>query len=315
MIHVEQQGNVLAIRMSRSFFGRPFWWTTAYWIDGLLVDTGPCFATKDLCRVLQKLKVEQIVITHAHENQVGGLPALVEQFPDAKVYASRRALPILQNPPTASLQFYRRILWGLPQPWQGPVTLLDEVGDRIVTAHYTFHVVETPGHTADHIALFEPSQKWVFSGDVYLHGQDDAWNAEADLFGVICSLRTLASLHPERLFAADGRISRTPLPELHGKIGLLVQHARDVARMDALGLTAEEMVLRLFPKEPPIAFWTQGHYSTRHLVAACRSYNALFMALSSECTQPPPSTPLSEEEEDHSDPSSSWPIDWEDLLG
>ncbi|HRW08881.1 MAG TPA: MBL fold metallo-hydrolase [Caldilineaceae bacterium] len=316
MIHVEQQGNVLAVRMSRSFFGRPFWWTTAYWVDGLLIDTGPRFAAKDLCRALQKLTVDQIVITHAHENQIGGLPTLLERYPAAKVYVSRRSLPFLQDPPNASLQFYRRILWGTPQPWLGPVTILDEIGDCITTPTYGFRVIETPGHTPDHIALFEPTQRWLFSGDTYLHGQDDAWSADADLFGVICSLRTLASLHPERLFAADGRISRTPLPELHGKIGLLVQYARDVARMDALGLTSEEMALRLFPKDPPITFWTRGHYSARHLIGACRSYNALFMTMANERVQPqPPARQVPEEEEDPTDSSSNWPIDWEDLLG
>ena len=37
MIHVEQHGPVVAIRMSRSFLGRPFWWTAAYWVDGVLM--------------------------------------------------------------------------------------------------------------------------------------------------------------------------------------------------------------------------------------------------------------------------------------
>lgn len=312
MIHVEQQGSVLAIRMSRSFFGRPFWWTTAYWVDGLLIDTGPRFAAKELSRILQKLTVEQVVLTHGHENQIGGLPTVMAQFPTAQLLVSRRTAPLLRGPWESTMQFYRRVLWGVPQPWVGPVTILEDVGDSIATAGYHFRVVETPGHTPDHIALFEPTQRWLFSGDTYLHGQDEAWCAEADLFGVICSLRTLASLHPERLFAADGRISRTPLPELHGKIGLLIQYAREVARMDALGLSPEEMVLRLVPKEPPIAFWTQGHYSARHLIAACRSYNALFMALTSD--QSLPSLPVQPEKEDSSD-SSSWPVDWEDLLG
>jgi len=315
MIHVEQQGNVLAIRLSRSFFGRPFWWTAAYWVDGLLIDTGPRFAAKDLCRILQKVPVEQIVLTHAHENQIGGLPSVVAQFPNATIYVSRRTKPILQDPPRTSLPLYRRILWGSPEAWMGPVTILDEVDDRIETAAYTFRIVETPGHTADHIALFEPNQRWLFGGDVYLHGQDNVWTAEADLFGVICSLRTLASLHPERLFAADGRISRTPLPELHGKIGLLVQYARDVARMDALGLTIDEMALRLFRKESPIAFWTRGHHSSLHLVAACRSYNALFMPTTDTVARSSRVFSPLEEEEDSSNSSANWSVDWGDLLG
>jgi len=312
MIHVEQQGSVLAIRMSRSFFGRPFWWTTAYWVDGLLIDTGPRFAARQLCQALQKLPVEQIVLTHAHENQIGGLTTLMAQYPQAKVYASRRTVPLLQNPPIASLQPYRRWLWGKPQPWLGKITVTDEVADRIETNGYTFRVIEVPGHTADHIALFEPTQRWLFSGDIYLHGHDDAWTAEADLFGVICSLRTLASLHPERLFASDGRISRTPLPELHGKIGLLIQRAHEVAQLDALGLTPEEMVLKLFQKEPPIYFWTMGHYSALHLIAACRSYNALFMPLPTDREQRVAPSPLTDEEDDPSDPSSNWPMDWGD---
>jgi glyoxylase-like metal-dependent hydrolase (beta-lactamase superfamily II) len=313
MIHVEQQGSVLAIRMSRSFFGRPFWWTTAYWVDGLLIDTGPCFAARQLCQALQKLAVEKIVVTHGHENQIGGLSALMQQYPQAKVYAARRTVPLLQEPANTSLQLYRRLLWGRPQPWLGPITITDEVSDRIETTSHTFRVIETPGHTADHIALFEPTQRWLFSGDTYLHGHDDAWTPEADLFGVVCSLRTLASLHPERLFASDGRISRTPLPELHGKIGLLVQHARDVARMDALGLTPDEMVLQLFQKEPPLHFWTMGHYSARHLIAACRSYNALFMPVPTARDLHGKAAHPRAEEEDASDTSSNWPIDWGDL--
>jgi glyoxylase-like metal-dependent hydrolase (beta-lactamase superfamily II) len=314
MIHVEQQGSVLAIRMSRSFFGRPFWWTTAYWVDGLLIDTGPRFAARYLCQALQKVTVNQIVITHAHENQIGGLPALLQCFPGAKIYVSRRTAPLLQEPPVTNLHLYRKLLWGKPHPWTGPVEIIDEVSDRIATDAYVFHVLETPGHTPDHIALFEPTQRWLFSGDIYQHGQDEAWVTEADLFGVICSLRTLASLHPERLFAADGRISRTPLPELHGKIGRLVQLAREVARMDALGLTVDEMVLRLFQKEPPIHFWTTGHYSARHLVAACRSYNALFTAHPAEQPRAHRPTPTQSTDEEDSSDSSNWPIDWGDLI-
>lgn len=322
MIHVEQQGSVLVIRMSRSFFGRPFWWTTAYWVDGLLIDAGPRFAAEQLCHALSKVPVEKIVLTHAHENQIGGLPTLCQCYPDATVYAARRTVPLLRRPVAERLQFYRRLLWGTPDPWPGAVTLLDEVDDRVQTENYTFRVVETPGHTPEHIALFEPTQRWIFSGDTYGFGQEQAWPPDADLFGVVCSLRTLASLHPERLFPSDGRISRNPLPELHGKIGELVNLAREVAKLDALGLTTDEMILRLFQKEPPIHFWTLGHYSAHNLIAACRSYNAMFMPIhqTTEGRRTPTSTSgtpedaPSKDDEDSSDSSPNWPIDWGDLI-
>lgn len=331
MIHVEQQGSVLAIRMSRSFFGRPFWWTTAYWVDGLLIDTGPSFAAKALCHALSKLPVDQIVLTHTHENQIGGLPKLHSRYPNATIYAPRRALLALEQPNVDDLQLYRRVLWGAPQPWTGAVTLLEEVDDRLETSGgHTFRVIETPGHTPDHIALFEPTQRLLFSGDIFAHGEELAWAPEADLFGVICSLRTLANLHPERLFPSDGRISRTPIPELHGKIGELIHLAREVARMDALGLTSDEILQRLFRKEPPIHFWTMGHYSARHLIDACRSYNAMFMPVNSSDDfstagashlvggevkmRNAESDSDTEDGEDSSDSSANWPLDWSDLI-
>jgi glyoxylase-like metal-dependent hydrolase (beta-lactamase superfamily II) len=301
---------VLAIRMSRSIFGRPFWWTTAYWIDGLLIDTGPRFAVRALLNTLRNLHVDQIMITHAHEDQTGGLAAVLQQYPKAVVYASVRTLPLLATPARLDLPLYRRLVWGRPQPC-GVAQSLDTVDNQICTPNYTFRAIETPGHTPDHTALFEPHQRWLFSGDVFVHSQNSAWAVEADLFGVVCSLRTLADLRPERLFPSDGRISRTPLPELHGKIGHLLKLTREVAQLDALGLSKEEIVLRLFQKEPPLYFWTAGHYSAANLIDACRSYNALFTQFATDVRPPPRDLP--DEETGPSD-SSNWPFDWEDLI-
>ena len=39
MIQVEQHGSVTVIRMARALLGRPLYWTAAYWLDGLLIDT------------------------------------------------------------------------------------------------------------------------------------------------------------------------------------------------------------------------------------------------------------------------------------
>lgn len=319
MIHVEQHGAVLTIRISRSFLGRPFWWTTVYWVDGVLIDAGPRFAGAALCTVLQKLPIDRLLLTHGHEDQIGGLPALCARYPQLKVYASARTLSLLRRPPCPQ-PFYRRLLWGTPQPWTGEVIALDEVENVIRTENYTLRAVETPGHTGDHIAYWEPNQRWLFSGDVYIHGKDDAWVAEADLFGVVCSLRTLASFHPERLFPSNGRVSRNPLPELHGKIGELLQLTNEVARFDALGLSTADMVLRLFQKEPPIHFWTMGHYSAVNLVEACRSYNALLMPILDRPPTPrlrPADEQANDDAPDSSDSpdsSSNWPIDWSDWM-
>ncbi|RME55902.1 MAG: MBL fold metallo-hydrolase, partial [Caldilineae bacterium] len=73
MIHIQQHGPITAIRMARSLLGRPIYWTTAYLLDGLLIDSGPPCLAADLVRTLAGARVEQIVVTHCHEDHIGGL--------------------------------------------------------------------------------------------------------------------------------------------------------------------------------------------------------------------------------------------------
>ena len=67
MIQVEQHGSVTVIRMARAILGRPLYWTAAYWLDGLLIDSGPRCTAHELVRVLDQVPVRQIAVTHSHE--------------------------------------------------------------------------------------------------------------------------------------------------------------------------------------------------------------------------------------------------------
>jgi glyoxylase-like metal-dependent hydrolase (beta-lactamase superfamily II) len=287
MIQVEQHGPVTAIRMARSFLGRPLEWTAAYYVDGLLIDTGPHHTAGELVRVLRNVQVDQIVVTHGYEDHTGGLGRLLQHFPHAKVFAARRTIPLLKDPERIGMQRYRRLIWGKPEPVQH-VLPLDDLGDRIFTGAYEFRVVETPGHTRDHISLFEANQRWLFCGDTFAPGRDRALSTECDLFAMMGSLRTLAELRPERVFSGSGDVVRTPLPELHAKIGNYVKLCRDVARLEAAGFEPPDIVRRIVRSEPPIRRWTFGHVSANNLVNACREYNAMVFPPHAQSSAPSP---------------------------
>lgn len=278
MIQVEQHGSVTVIRMARALLGRPLYWTAAYWLDGLLIDTGPACTAHELARVLEKAPVQQIVITHAHEDHIGGLSAVLARFPGAGVYASRQSLPIIENPELIGMQRYRQVVWGKPKPYTGARSL-DEVEDAIRTPQFTLRAVETPGHSRDHVSYFEPTYRWLFCGDAFIGGRDIAWAPEFDMFAIVSSLRTLATLRPERLFPGSGTVRRTPLPDLLGKIGDLIQLANEVHRLETEGRNVGEIVEMLFGGEPPIRWWTFGHFSAANLVNACHHYNDLTMPI------------------------------------
>lgn len=274
MIHVEQHGSVTVIRMARALFGRPLYWSAAYYLDGLLIDAGPLCTAPELVRVLDKVPVEQIAITHSHEDHIGGIDALLARYPNARVFASRQALPAIENPDLLGMQRYRRLVWGKPRPYAGAHSL-DEVDDVIRTQQFTLRAVETPGHSRDHVSYFEPTFRWLFCGDAFIGGRDVAWAPEFDMFAMVSSLRTLATLRPERLFPGSGTVRRTPLPDLLGKIGDLIRLAAEVDRLDAGGHSDSEIVQMLFGGEPRLRLWTLNHFSAANLVHACRVYNEL----------------------------------------
>ena len=316
MIHVEQHGPVLAIRMARGFLGRPLAWTTAYWVDGLLIDTGPRCAAPELLTVLSKLDVKQIVVTHSHEDNIGGLEDVHTRFPTAPVMASYHALPVLEEPTRLRLQFYRRLVWGVPKAIK-QVRPLDDLDNQIRTPNHVFRVIETPGHSRDHIVLFEPTQRWLFSGDAFIGGSERTWPRESDLFGVLGSLQMLASLRPERLFPSSGEVRRNPRPEIAEKVTGLLRLAKEVARLDGSGMNTEEMVTCLFRGESSLRLWTGGHFSAANLVEACRSYNAL-MAATDAGPAAAPTLPAQRAEtsdsSDSSDPSTSQSADRGDMV-
>lgn len=313
MIHVEQHGPVLAIRMARGFLGRPLAWTTAYWVDGLLIDAGPRCAAPELLKILSQVPVNQIVITHGHEDNIGGLEDVHSRFRHAPIFASYRAIGVIQEPTRLRMQLYRRLVWGVPKALK-QVRPLDDVDNTLRTSNYTFRVIETPGHSRDHISLFEPTQRWLFSGDAFIGGIERSWARESDLFSVIGSLQTLMSLRPERLFPSSGEVRRNPRPELAEKIAMLQRLCKEVARLDAAGMSVEEMVACLFKGESSLRLWTGGHYSAANLVEACRSYNALMVATNEDVAVNPPSRARHPVASDSPDSSANESADRGDMV-
>lgn len=311
MIQVERYGPVIALRMARRFLGRPLYWATAYWIDGLLIDTGPAVTARELVRVLEQVPVRQIALTHGHEDHMGGLAALRRRYPDIPVYASARTAEFVEMPELLQMQLYRRAIWGAPEAVT-PITVLDEVDDVLHTPRYSLRAVETPGHSRDHVCYFEPQQRWLFSGDALIGGRDRTWAREYELFGVVGSLQTMVTLQPDRLFPGSGNVRRNPTNDMLDKINYLTQLARDVGKLEVDGVKPEAIAAQLFGADSGMAFWTQRHFTGANLVEACRIYNSIVE--SAPGPRPHPVVDVSDDDPNWSDPAAPPSPDLGDVM-
>jgi len=262
MIEVEGHGPVVKFRAARSILGRAVYHTAAYWVDGLLIDTGCAFTATELLKAEASLSVEQIVNTHSHEDHIGG-NALLQRVRDAPILAHPLTLPILAHPRLQYLQPYRRFFWGWPQPSRG-----SPVGEWVVTTRYRFQVVHTPGHSPDHICLYEPEQGWLFAGDAYISGRERAVRPDCNIYAVIASLKKLAALHLTCLFPGSGTVRTDPIVDIERKIAYLEELGAEVRRLHDMGFSVRGIKKQLLGRDPYITYLTHGHFKGSYLIKA-----------------------------------------------
>jgi glyoxylase-like metal-dependent hydrolase (beta-lactamase superfamily II) len=251
---------VIRFTLARTLAGWSYYQTAAYWVDGLLIDTGCAHTARQFTSALTSLHVSQVANTHSHEDHIGANASVQEQF-GCPILAHPNALLILQDPRLQPLQAYRLLFWGRPKPSQGT-----EIGDWVETGRFRFEVIHTPGHSPDHVCLFEPERGWLFSGDAYIGGKDRALRAGYDIHGITASLKKLAELPVSLIFSGSGTVRTDGRQHLEDKIAYLEDLGQQIHALHNERLSAHDIRRRLFGREMSITYVTLGHFSGLRLV-------------------------------------------------
>lgn len=267
MINVTLHDRVLRLELARTLAGRGRYWTTAYYIDGLLIDTGCAYTARELVDVVSDKSLFYIVNTHSHEDHIGANGLLQQQREGLEILAHPLAVPVLINPrSTQPLEFYRRIMWGWPEASMGR-SIQD--GQNIETKHHCFQVIYTPGHSPDHICLYESTQGWLFTGDLFIGGWDRALRKDNDIWQTIASLEKIAALSVNILFPGSARVRIKPESLIRSKISYLESKGQCALELYRKGWDEKAIANKLFGGRMLIEFATMGHFSRINLV---RSY-------------------------------------------
>jgi len=193
-------------------------------------------------------QVEWVLVTHVHLDHAGGAGELLRHLPRARLGVHPDGIRHLVNPERLLSQ--ARQAWGddfhllgemQPAPAERVVGLAD--GEIIDLGGPRLRVVYTPGHTPHHVIYFEETSRGVFSGDALgaIFGGADPFGEFITIPGIsppvgdipryLDSIRRIADLGPQRIYAAHFGLWEPALPLVHlaaGQISLLWELCREV---------------------------------------------------------------------------------------
>jgi len=264
MLRTTQYSEVTRIDSARTIAGRGYYWSTAYHVDGLLVDTGCAHSADEMARLMRSQKLDVIINTHTHEDHIGANGVLQDQNDGVRIYVHPSALPVLKNPREKQpLQLYRRVFWGWPTPSVGTGV---QDGELIEIGDHCYQVIYTPGHSPDHICVYEPECGWLFTGDLFVGGKDRALRAEYDIWQIISSLKRISALPLRKLFPGSARVRENPRQELLDKIDYLEETGERVLGLHKEGWGINAITRHLFGGPMMIEIMTLGDFTRRGLV-------------------------------------------------
>jgi hydroxyacylglutathione hydrolase len=136
-----------------------------YLVGDVLVDAGIPAAARRILRQLEGVEVRTHVVTHAHPDHFGSSHAVCEAR-DLPLWAGERDAEAIETArpvpaPTKAAAFMAR---AKPPPAH-PVARRLREGDEVAG----FTVLDVPGHSPGHIALWREEDRTLIAGDVFFN--------------------------------------------------------------------------------------------------------------------------------------------------
>lgn len=233
---------VLGFKLGYAPFGKPSMFSHCYFVDGLLIDTGHHRARNAVQKIAKSLPIEQIYVTHHHEDHTGNLALLQKQF-NCPTYSSEQCATLMKNPPV--LTFAQWMVWGSRRAY--PV--LQPKQHVIQTPQFTFEIIPIPGHAQDMVALYERERQWLFSADLYIHAYISYFTADEKIVEQIQSIRSILELDFKALFCGHSPQLKDAKNRLSDKLLFLEDFYEKAKHLHQKGYTEKEIFKQMNLKE------------------------------------------------------------------
>lgn len=232
-----------------------------FYIDGLLIDTAQRHCEQRLLAALRAKPLEQVVLTHWHEDHTGNV-AVLQKAHRPLVYAPEYTIEKVKT--GFEVLPYEQFFFGKIKPASEPIRVLPPI---IQTPHYAFRPIFTPGHSVDHHVLLEPNQGWLFAGDLFVGVKIKFFRKGENIYQQMDSIKRVLQEDFEVVFCAHNPQLRHGKKAFEAKLQYFEDLVGQTTRLRQKGLSLNAIMAALNKPEYHLLKWfTFGDVSVRYLL-------------------------------------------------
>lgn len=194
--------------------------------DGAIIEPGPAVLAPDIQKATEELELPNpgyIIPTHIHLDHAGGVGKLAKLFPNTRIVVNRQGAKHIVEP--SLLINSTRMAFGDDfESIYGPILPVPESrlmvvqgGEKLKVGNRDLLIVQTPGHAAHHISIFDTKTRGLFCGEalglIYGPGYPPLPAVAPpgfDLELYLNSMENLRALEPRLLFYSHGTVAGEP---------------------------------------------------------------------------------------------------------
>jgi len=191
--------------------------------------------------------IQEIVVTHAHPDHMGGVASVLQRFGPLKV--SKRPWP------------------GADEKFGVKIDAIDD-GAVIQTENATLRAIHTPGHSPDHLSFMIQEERALISGDNILGvGTAVIPLDTGDLLDYLRSLERVLAEAPGRIYPAHGPLIEDGPAKIREYIAHRDDREREIlAALEREPLPVMEIVRIVYAAYPEVLHAAAGQSVTQHLL-------------------------------------------------
>jgi glyoxylase-like metal-dependent hydrolase (beta-lactamase superfamily II) len=250
-----------------SAFGKPSFSVFCYLMDGLLIDTAQSHCRKSFLKTFKSKNIEQIALTHHHEDHSGNFSAIIEQNGIQQIHLGVNTATLIQQ--KLPLKPYEHYFFGNIDPYFGDYKVIKE---PIETNRFSLKPIFSVGHSPDHVAFIEKNQGWLFAGDLWVGIKIKFFRQGEDFWQQVAGMKEVLNYDFDVIFCGHYPQLKNGKALMQQKLQYFEDFGGMVQELSRKGLNISEIIQKMNLKEATLArILTQNDVSIKYMIESAKN--------------------------------------------